>query len=255
MQIKLNPYLIDDIKNKEHPSDFESTNEYSILILRLPYIKEDRVQIFSYAFLIADKIYHYSRQTEDFVVLGDFNDLHKYLDLRIDKILAKLSRLQMQIDKIEDQLYDEQIDPSFAKKWLSIKKDLALIERLMSHSMIAFSRFVKHYKEHLDEIAYKDLEEHIERAYSVAKSANEKLDYLFNFYKLIMDEKSNSTIFTLTIISAIFLPLTLVTGFFGMNTGGLPLTDDPDGTLKVTLAVMIFEIPFVLWIWKMIKTN
>ena len=255
MQIKINPYLIDDIKNEEHPSDFESTKDYAILILRLPFIKEDQVRIVNYAFLIADTIYRYSRDKEDFVVLGDFNDLHDYLDIRIDKILAKLNRLQAQINKMEDQFYDERIDPSFSKKWLGIKKDLALIERLMSHSLIAFSRFLKRYKDKLDELAYKDLEEHMERAYRVAKSANEKLDYLFNLYKLKMDEKSNSIMFILTIISAIFLPLTLVTGFFGMNTGGLPLTDDPHGTLKVTLGVLVFEIPFVLWIWKMIRSN
>jgi len=33
------------------------------------------------------------------------------------------------------------------------------------------------------------------------------------------------------------MPLTLVTGFFGMNTGGLMWTDDPSGTYKVTLTV------------------
>jgi magnesium transporter len=49
----------------------------------------------------------------------------------------------------------------------------------------------------------------------------------------------------LTIISAIFLPLTLVTGFFGMNTGGLPFTDDPHGTTKVIVISLILEAIFL----------
>jgi magnesium transporter len=54
----------------------------------------------------------------------------------------------------------------------------------------------------------------------------------------------------LTILSAIFLPLTLVTGFFGMNTGGLPYTEDPHGTMKVALLSLLLEllflVPFIL---------
>ncbi len=250
---KLNKYLHDDILNCEHPSNFETYEDYAVLILRLPYIKNDQVLTASYAFLIKEKVYRYSRRKKDFVELGDFADLHHYLDVRIDKILAKLSKLQVQIDRMEDRLYDEEIDRSFAKEWLILKKDLALIERLMQHSIIAFGRFFKHFKPQLDEIAYKDLEEHIERAYRFAKAAIEKLDYLFNFYKLKVDERMNKIMFTLTILSGIFLPLTLVTGYFGMNTGGLPLTEDPHGTLKVTAGLLLFEVPFILWIWKMIK--
>jgi magnesium transporter len=58
--------------------------------------------------------------------------------------------------------------------------------------------------------------------------------------------------FIFTIISAVFLPLSLVTGFFGMNTGGLPFTEE-NGTLKVTIISVIFEAIFLVWIYKLIK--
>jgi magnesium transporter len=56
----------------------------------------------------------------------------------------------------------------------------------------------------------------------------------------------NRNMYWLTIISAIFLPLTLVTGFFGMNTGGLPYTDDPHGTLKVAALSIVLELLFLV---------
>ena len=123
----------------------------------------------------------------------------------------------------------------------------------MAHSMVAYQRFFKHYKTKLDELAFKDLEEHIDRAYRLSKAALEKLDSLYSFYRAKMDEKMNNIMFVLTIISAIFLPLTLITGFFGMNTTDLPFTQTPHGTLKVSLLALVFEIPFVVWIWKMMK--
>ncbi|HGZ69857.1 MAG TPA: hypothetical protein ENK74_00475 [Nitratifractor sp.] len=66
----------------------------------------------------------------------------------------------------------------------------------------------------------------------MAKAAIEKLDYLYDFYCAKVDEKMNRNVYYLTLLSGIFLPLTLATGFFGMNTSGLPYTNDPSGTLE-----------------------
>jgi magnesium transporter len=256
MKFKLNRYLIDDIRNKEHPSDFEYADNYAILILRLPYIKNSDLSVVSYAFLIKENsVFLYDREKDEFENIGGFDKLYHFLDIRIDKILAKISRLNFQISSFEELFYDGEIPKDFIKIWLKLKKELSLIERLMGHSLIAFQRFLKFFKNELDELAFKDLEEHIDRAYRLSKASNEKLDYLFNLYKLKVDEKMNKIMFVLTIISAIFLPLTLATGFFGMNTGGLPLVDDPNGTIKVSIGVLLLEIPFIIFIYRLAKRD
>ncbi|AZV46374.1 magnesium transporter [Nautilia sp. PV-1] len=255
MKFKINKYLIDDIENKDHPSDFEVVSDYSILILRLPFIDKEAVEVVSYAFLIKDgKVYKYDRKTKEFEMLGTFSDLYDYLDTRIDKILAKISKLHIAIAKMEDELYENDMPVDFSNNWLKFKKELVLIERLMGHSLIAFERFIKYYKNSIDELAFKDLAEHIDRAFRFSKNAIEKLDYLYEFFKAKQDEKMNNIMFILTILSAIFLPLTLITGFFGMNTGGLPFTQDPSGTLKAIGISLLFEVPFVFFIWKMMKS-
>ncbi len=253
MKFLKNKYLIDDILNKDHPSDFEPTKEFSLLILRLPYIKDDNVEVYSYGFLIRnDEVYIFNRKTQDFEKLGSLEKLYDYLDIRIDKILVKLNKFHMQIAKIEDNLYENNISKSFPNEWLKLKKDLVLIERLMAHAMIAFERFIKYYKLQ-DNFAFMDLNEHINRSFRFARNAIEKLDYLYEFFKAKQDEKMNKIMFILTILSGIFLPLTLVTGFFGMNTGGLPLTHDPYGTIKAIIIAFILDIPIIYIIWKNMK--
>jgi len=254
MKFKINKYLIDDIENKDHPSDFEITEDYSILILRLPFIDKENVDVVSYAFLIkSNEVYKYDRKKKEFEFLGNFSRLYDYLDVRVDKILAKISKLHISIAKMEDELYENETVSDFSNSWLKYKKELVLIERLMGHSLIAFERFVKHYKNEIDEMAFKDLSEHIDRAFRFSKNAIEKLDYLYDFYRTKQDEKMNNIMFILTILSAVFLPLTLITGFFGMNTGGLPFTQDPQGTLKAIGLSVLFEVPFVFFIWKLMK--
>ena len=249
MKFLKNKYLIDDILNKDHPSDFEPTKEFSVLILRLPYIKDDNVEVYSYGFLIKDdEVYIFNRKTQDFEKLGSFIELHDYLDIRIDKILVKLNKFHLQIAKIEDSLYENKISKSFPNEWLKLKKELVLIERLMAHAMIAFERFIKYYKLQ-DNFAFMDLNEHINRSFRFAKNAIEKLDYLYEFFKAKQDEKMNKIMFILTLLSGVFLPLTLITGFFGMNTGGLPWTDDPYGTIKAAILGIILELPLIYLLW------
>jgi len=253
MKFVKNKFLIDDILNKDHPSDFEITKEYALFILRLPFIKNEEVDIISYAFLIKDnEVFIFDRKKEEFELLGSFEDLYKFLDVRIDKILVKLNKFHIQIAKIEDSLYENKIDKSFPNEWLKLKKELVLIERLMAHAMIAYERFMKYFK-FQDNFAFIDLEEHLNRSFRFAKNAIDKLDYLYEFFKAKQDEKMNKIMFVLTIISGIFLPLSLITGFFGMNTGGLPLVNDPNGTLKAMFIGIVLEIPFIIVLWRMIK--
>jgi Mg2+ and Co2+ transporter CorA len=62
-----------------------------------------------------------------------------------------------------------------------------------------------------------------------------------NQLKLLRDEldlqaaqRTNSNLYLLSILTALMMPTTLVTGFFGMNTGGLPFASHANGTLMAT---------------------
>ena len=47
--------------------------------------------------------------------------------------------------------------------------------------------------------------------------------------------ETNNSLQAISVLTALFLPPTLIVGVFGMNTKGLPLTDDPDGFAWVIL--------------------
>ena len=48
-------------------------------------------------------------------------------------------------------------------------------------------------------------------------------------------QKTNQNLYVLSILTALMMPATLVTGLFGMNTGGLPWAMTPRGTIYATL--------------------
>jgi zinc transporter len=54
-----------------------------------------------------------------------------------------------------------------------------------------------------------------------------------------LTEATNRQVFTLSVLTATLMPPTLVTGFFGMNTGGLPFAASPAGTFGAFLIAIV----------------
>jgi zinc transporter len=60
-------------------------------------------------------------------------------------------------------------------------------------------------------------------------------------------EQTNRSLHVLAIVTAVFLPATLVTGIFGMNVAGLPLTADKSGFLSA-IALTVGASVLVYWL-------
>lgn len=61
-------------------------------------------------------------------------------------------------------------------------------------------------------------------------------------FDLLATQKTNSNLYFLSLMSALLLPATLVTGFFGMNTGGLPLAQDTGGTAGAAIIAVMSSL-------------
>ena len=55
--------------------------------------------------------------------------------------------------------------------------------------------------------------------------------------------------YILSVVAAIFLPLSFVTGLWGMNIGGLPGADNPLGFIEF-LALMLVLVTVLIWFFK-----
>ena len=65
-----------------------------------------------------------------------------------------------------------------------------------------------------------------------------------------LGEATNRNLYVLSIVTAIFLPMTLVTGLFGINVGGMPWLEDHAGFLVVmliTAATALLAILILRW--------
>ncbi len=60
--------------------------------------------------------------------------------------------------------------------------------------------------------------------------------------------RTNQNLYVLSILSALLLPPTLVTSFFGMNTGGLPFASEHGGTMEAMILMVVSAVVVFMWL-------
>lgn len=242
---------LEDLKNEIHPSLFDINDKYDLLIVRLP-IVEDELKFSSVGFIIRDEhTFFYDRVEDELKKLDDkFTSMHNILNKIVDRLLKAFERYRETIADIEEDLYENKNIGSFMNKWLELKRDILRIERVLMHTAETIDEMIEHYepKDNFPINSYMNLHEHLNRTLRSATLQYSKLDYLYSFYTARINDKMNHLIYTLTIISAIFLPLNLIVGFFGINTSGLPFTGGTSGTLGVVTIIIFVSLLSVLFI-------
>jgi zinc transporter len=66
-----------------------------------------------------------------------------------------------------------------------------------------------------------------------------------NIENLIDELEQNARMYLLSVVAAIFLPLTFVTGLLGMNVAGLPGTESPSGFIISAVVMVVLGIELI----------
>ncbi len=83
----------------------------------------------------------------------------------------------------------------------------------------------------------RDVQEHIERVLTHVRRLEQSAEAAVQMHFSALGHRTNHIMRTLTVLTAIFLPLNLITGFFGMNFDALPLIHSATG-IWVALGLM-----------------
>jgi magnesium transporter len=86
----------------------------------------------------------------------------------------------------------------------------------------------------------RDVLEHIERVLSHVRRLEQSIENAVQMHFSALSHRTNDIMRTLTVLTAIFMPLNLITGFFGMNFDALPLIHTGTGVwLTIGLMVLV----------------
>jgi len=90
--------------------------------------------------------------------------------------------------------------------------------------------------------------EHVERVLGHVRRLEQSAETAVQMHFSALGHRTNDIMRTLTVLTAIFLPLNLITGFFGMNFDGLPLIHSSAG-VWLTLGLMFLVVAVLLFVF------
>lgn len=96
----------------------------------------------------------------------------------------------------------------------------------------------------------RDVLEHIERVLGHVRRLESSAESSVQMHFSAQSNRTNDIMRTLTVLTAIFMPLNLVTGFFGMNFDTLPLVHDHAGVWFTTLLMVVLGGGLSLFFWR-----
>jgi Mg2+ and Co2+ transporter CorA len=96
----------------------------------------------------------------------------------------------------------------------------------------------------------RDVLEHVERVLAHVRRLGESAESAVQMHFSALGHRTNDIMRTLTVLTAIFLPLNLITGFFGMNFDDLPLTHSATGLWIALLIMVAVGIGLVALFWR-----
>jgi Mg2+ and Co2+ transporter CorA len=96
----------------------------------------------------------------------------------------------------------------------------------------------------------RDVLEHIERVLSHVRRLEASAESAVQLHFSALSNRTNSIMRTLTVLTAIFLPLNLITGIFGMNFDALPLIHSATGVWVAFAIMACVAIALGLFFWR-----
>jgi len=195
---------------------------------------------------LADKI-----EKDPKLVLGHGSDmlLHQILDLMVDKYTMVVDTLDDRVDALEEEILENATEETL-KKVLVLKKDLQELFRTIRHQRDVTSSLCREGHPIISKKArtfLRDVYDHVVRVHDTVEGLRDEVAGARDAYLSMVSVRMNSVMKGLSLVATIILPLTFVTGVYGMNFHHMPLLDHPVG-FWITCGMMA-GLAVVMYAW------
>ncbi|MBT3538711.1 magnesium transporter CorA family protein [Candidatus Parcubacteria bacterium] len=183
--------------------------------------------------------------------------LYKLLESLYGQTRPTLSNIGKQISGIENEIFAGEQDLHAIRQLALHRRNVLSFRRILDPQRYLVSTLSHTRKTFMDEsmsIYFDDVKDYLDKLWVIADSYKETIEGLHLTVESLINQKTNKVIGALTVMSAALLPLTLLSGIYGMNIIELPYAQDPKfvwalfGGLTVFILLVIFIMKKKKWL-------
>ncbi|HLG17240.1 MAG TPA: magnesium/cobalt transporter CorA [Blastocatellia bacterium] len=175
--------------------------------------------------------------------------MHAIIDVVVDRYLPTLDLIGDTIDTVQDKLLINP-DVTLLETIFDLKRGLLQFRRAVSSQRELLNTLIRDETPyiHIDlQMYFRDVYDHAVRAMDMVETYRDLLTGGLDIYLTQMANRTNNIVKALTILATIILPLTLVTGYFGMNFEYVPLAKQPGGIWYTTAGLLAITAAMLAW--------
>lgn len=189
---------------------------------------------------IIGRISKNKKEREAYFAGGTGMLLYRILDNLVDSIFPLLDQFEKTLEDIDSDVFSA--NPKNVTEQLSLlRRNVIFFQSLIRPEMNSFIRIeeskhpfiTRELKTYLENIT-----DHLKKIWDRLEDVIELSNNLSQTFESYMTFRTNETIKILTMFSVVLLPLTLLSGIYGMNLSFLPLAQHPDALLYITLSMI-----------------
>ena len=257
---------LEDCQQTNQRSKIDIYDDYYFIILLFPgfdsqnrFIKTREVKIFwgedfiitvGKSHWVVDKFFREAfeqeERGEDFEIGTSDAMLYQILERLMNETLYLLRKVGLELELINRELFSTHAQKTIER--LSItRKNIILLNTVLKPQLRVFNKFesgvVKGFADNMEDY-WGNILDYSNRMWDMTEDYGELIEGLSTTFDSLQTNKTNEIMKILTLISSIVLPLTFLTGIYGMNVL-LPMADN-NLAFWIILAIMVLLIGSML---------
>ncbi|HZD56259.1 MAG TPA: magnesium/cobalt transporter CorA [Anaerolineales bacterium] len=193
------------------------------------------------------------QRDERFWQQGAVQILYRLTDELATSYMPVVDEMDDHIDALEDELFEEPA-PDTLERVFALKRSVLHLRRIVAPQREVLNKLARDDYNVIDpkaRIYFRDVYDHLVRLYDISESIRDMTSGTLDTYLSVINNWMNDIMKTLTIITTLFMPITFVTGFFGMNffQPVTPLGAWTGRTVFVLIMAAMLLVPSGMFIW------
>ena len=176
--------------------------------------------------------------------------MHDVIDHLVDYCFPILYKVDANIREIEEDVFGQDLR-GVVQEMSWVRRDVIALQRIVKPQLAILANLEREdrpfIREGLD-VYFSDVLDHLNKAWDMLEDHRDVVEGLSDTADKLLSHRINEVIKILTIISVVMLPLTLVSGIYGMNVP-LPLANQP-WAFALILVLMVLITAGMLYYFK-----
>lgn len=150
---------------------------------------------------------------------------HALASATVAQYVPVLEELQDRLEEMITRLLDDGPGPRLPRETMTIRRQLLRLRHALEPQREVFARLAERANPYVSERTrdyLRDVFDHCDRLVGLLNLNRELVTYALDLYLALGNNRTNAIVQRLTIVTTIFMPLTLIAGIYGMNFQHMP---------------------------------